>query len=120
MSNPTQRLPDHLAKLLPVDHRKALQHPSRRQILRQLLDGGQKQSLSELTREGPVPCPISCANYHVDFLQQAELVRQMKSVPVSGSLKRYFSAAITEPGPVFVVLQATRQADQHHLGLPTS
>jgi DNA-binding transcriptional ArsR family regulator len=120
MNDPTQRLPDHLAKLLPVDHRKALQHPSRRQILRELLDGGQKRSLSDLTREGPVPCPMSCTNYHVDFLRQVELVRQVKSEPVAGSIRRYFSATVPQPGSVLVVLQATRQADHHHLGLPIS
>lgn len=120
MSDEKQRLPDYLAKLLPEEERKALQNPSRRQILRELGDGDQRRSLSELTREGPVPCSLSCANYHVRLLREVELVTQVGSDPVEGSVKHYFSSAIRDGSPVLVVLRATEQSDHHHLGLSTS
>lgn len=114
MSEKRERLPDHLLGKLPIEMRKALEHPCRRQILRALGSGGQKKSPSELTQSGSVSFGTPCTSYHCRTLEGYGLVRRAGTEPVRGSLKHYFTSLVADNDLVLTALKATEKSDQRH------
>jgi hypothetical protein len=110
-----QRLPEHLAAKLPAELRDALQHPFRRRILRAFREDAQRLNPVELATSGQVPCSAACVNYHMLTLSTSGLVKEERSEPAGGSLKRYFSSSVGDRKLVFTVLQDTEESDNRFL-----
>lgn len=116
MSLERDELPDHLAEHLPVEVRKALQHPCRRHVLRALVGDRQRKSGSELTRMDHVSRSLADTNYHVGRLRESGLVGEAASKPVGGSVKRYFWSLIDDDKAVLAVLKGMERGDRRRLG----
>jgi DNA-binding transcriptional ArsR family regulator len=106
-----QRLPDDLANQLPEDVRDALQHPSRRQILR-VLPG--KASASDLVRSGHVPFSVSSVSYHLRVLEESGLVEEVERQQSKGSVESHFSSRAADLNGVAAALRATLESDRQH------
>ena len=103
------------ASRLPAELRDAMGHPYRRQILRNLQDGGREQSASELRDCGCIPCTLSCLTYHLTVLVDAGLVRRVPVGSVEGRVVHTFAPALEETPAVTEVLEATAISDGPHL-----
>ena len=77
-----------------VELLKALRHPQRRDILREI----QKRHISsprdvaEILGE-----PLSNVGYHVRVLRECEAIELVKQEPVRGSMQNFYRFAIDEP-----------------------
>jgi DNA-binding transcriptional ArsR family regulator len=113
-------LPGEWADELPVDCRKALSHPMRREILRVLVRDVQSLSPVEVARTRIVPCSITAAVYHVEVLAYVGLVERVDTEPVEGTFERFFSAADYLEPLVYKLLDATQVGDRALLATPDS
>jgi len=110
-----QRLPEDLAKALPIELRDALQHPFRRRILRTLHGDARKLNPSEFAESELAPCSAPCISYHMLALTHSGLVKVEGSEPTSGTSKHYFSSSVGDRELVLTVLQDTEESDNQFL-----
>jgi DNA-binding transcriptional ArsR family regulator len=88
----------------------ALNHPSRRRILRLMLDGRRRFSPVELGRK--LDMPVGEASYHVRLLCDLHAVAQAGTQRVRGALQRFYEATIDDDPPIEALLEETEEADE--------
>lgn len=90
---------------------RALNHPTRREILRTLLAGeGQTLSASEVAENSAVP--LSSAAHHMRELSKAKAIRLVKTVPRRGAVEHFYRADLRESREwVPAALEDCRAAD---------
>lgn len=73
---------------------RALRHPLRRRILRQLADG-ETASPRELSAD--LRQPLSNVSYHVRVLAECEAVTLVKARPARGSVEHFYRSTVNAP-----------------------
>jgi DNA-binding transcriptional ArsR family regulator len=92
----------------------ALNHPSRRQILRLLLDRGQRLSPLEMARE--LDLPLGTVSYHVRLLCDLHAVAPAGTRQVRGAVQRFYEYTIEGDPPIETLLEETREIDERESG----
>lgn len=115
MGKQPPEIPAELADQLDTETRRALAHPSRRQILRTLTTAGQRMSTAQLEAFTGASCTLSCTSYHARRLEEAHLIAKVDSEAAESTLTVYFSSLIGGNRLLLAVLQATKASDQEHL-----
>jgi DNA-binding transcriptional ArsR family regulator len=90
----------------------ALNHPTRRRILRLLLDRGQRLSPVEMARK--LKTALGETSYHVRILCDRHAVKAAGTRQVRGAMQRFYEAAIEEDPPIEALLEETRETDEAH------
>jgi len=88
----------------------ALNHPSRRQVLRLLLDRGQRLSPVEMARE--LVLPLGAVSYHVKLLADRHALKPAGTRQVRGAVQRFYEVMIEDDPPIETLLEETREADE--------
>jgi DNA-binding transcriptional ArsR family regulator len=73
----------------------ALRHPLRRDILREMHDGGGRISPREISDR--LKEPLSNVSYHIRVLAECGVATLVDTAPVRGSMQHFYSSSITEP-----------------------
>jgi DNA-binding transcriptional ArsR family regulator len=73
----------------------ALGHPTRRKILREMLDRGGESSPGELALR--LDEPLCALSYHVRTLAQCKALELVRTERVGGSKQRFYRAAVETP-----------------------
>lgn len=94
----------------------ALNHPTRRRILRLMLDRGQRISASEIAAEFEMP--LGDASYHLVSLRDLGAVEPAGTKQVRGALQRFYEATIEGDAPIEALLEETRKADEAYAAKP--
>jgi predicted transcriptional regulator len=110
-----QPIPAHLASQVPPELQKPLRHAYRRQILRALRDEAETLSAFELAGNEMVPCPVSCASYHLQVLQGSGLVATARAAN-GDTARQHFAATPEQDNVVLEVLRETAPSDREQLG----
>lgn len=107
------RLATELVAALEPRLQDALNHPTRREILRVLHAGSRPRSLSEVLEELR---PLSRAevSYHVQVLEDAECVEVEGTWPSPGGRERLLQSAIVANEQARLVLVVTQSSDREH------
>lgn len=87
----------------------ALNHPTRRRILRLMLDRKQRLSATEIASE--LDMPLGDASYHGGLLHDLGAVRPAGTRQVRGALQRFYEATIEDDAPIETLLEQTRELD---------
>jgi DNA-binding transcriptional ArsR family regulator len=88
----------------------AIDHPSRRRMLRTLLDGGERLSSVELARE--LSLSLGDASYHVRVLHCLRAVKPAGKRRVRGAIQRFYRATVENDPPIEALLDETRAFDE--------
>lgn len=88
----------------------ALNHPSRRRILRLMLDRRERCSPVEVARE--LDMPLGEASYHVRVLCDRHAATQTDVQHVRGTMQHFYEATIEDDPPIETLLEETREADE--------
>jgi DNA-binding transcriptional ArsR family regulator len=88
----------------------ALNHLTRRRILRLLLDRQQRLSATEVAEE--LDMPLGDASYHVGILRDLRTVKRVGRRQVRGALQRFYKATIEDDPPIETLLEETRKTDE--------
>lgn len=88
----------------------ALNHPSRRQVLRLLLDRGERLSPVEIARE--LALPLGAISYQVKTLADLHALRPAGTRQVRGAQQHFYEVAIADDPPIETLLEETREADE--------
>lgn len=77
-----------------TDLLRALRHPLRRRILRQMADGEfvSPRELSTALRQ-----PLSNVSYHVRVLAECHAIKLMKTRPARGSVQHFYRSTVSAP-----------------------
>lgn len=94
----------------------ALNHPTRRRILRLMLDRKQRLSATEIAAEFEMP--LGDASYHLVSLRDLGAVKPAGTKQVRGALQRFYAATIEDDPPIEALLEETRKADEAHAAKP--
>ena len=94
----------------------ALNHPTRRRILRLMLDRGQRLSATEIAAEFEIP--LGDASYHLVSLRDLRAVKPAGTKQVRGALQRFYKATIEDDPPIEALLEQTRKADEAYAEKP--
>jgi DNA-binding transcriptional ArsR family regulator len=108
------RLPAELAAALKPGFRRALDNPTRREILRILHDSEQPRGLQEIADELP-DCTVSEVGYHTRVLEQAGGLVLDDEAPTSDRERRRYVSAVAEDLQVLAALHGTQSADRNQL-----
>jgi len=87
----------------------ALNHPTRRRILRLMLEREQRLSATEIAAEFEMP--LGDASYHLVSLRDLRAVKPAGTRQVRGALQRFYKAAIEDDPPIEALLEQTRELD---------
>jgi DNA-binding transcriptional ArsR family regulator len=87
----------------------ALNHPTRRRILRLMLDRKQRLSATEIAAEFEMP--LGDASYHLVSLRDLRAVKPAGTKQVRGALQRFYAVTIEDDPPIEALLEETREAD---------
>ena len=104
--------PDLLASL-EIGLQDALNHPTRRDILRVLSEERRSRSVSEIVA-GLAPLRRSEVAYHAQVLKDSECVRVEGSRPAPGGHEQVLASRVTGSDEVQLILRVTRHSDQDH------
>lgn len=104
--------PDLLASL-EIGLQDALNHPTRRDILRVLSDESRSRSVSEIV-DGLAPLRRSEVAYHAQVLKDYECVVVEGSRPTAGGREQVLASLVARSDQVQLILRATRHSDQDH------
>jgi DNA-binding transcriptional ArsR family regulator len=88
----------------------ALNHLTRRRILRLLLDRQERLSPTEMAKE--LEMPLGDATYHAGILRDLGAVRRAGRRQVRGALQRFYKATIKDDPPIETLLEETRETDE--------
>jgi DNA-binding transcriptional ArsR family regulator len=88
----------------------ALNHPTRRRILRLMLDRKERLSATEIASE--LGMPLGDASYHGGLLRDLGAVKPAGTRQVRGALQRFFEATIEDDPPIETLLEETRETDE--------
>ena len=104
--------PDLLASL-EIGLQDALNHPTRRDILRVLSEDNRSRSVSEIV-DGLAPLRRSEVAYHAQVLKDSECVGVEGSRPAPGGHEQVLASRVTRSNEVMLILRVTRHSDQDH------
>jgi DNA-binding transcriptional ArsR family regulator len=88
----------------------ALNHPSRRQVLRLFLDRGQRLSPVEIAKE--LAFPLGTTSYHVKLLADLHALRPAGTQQARGAQQRFYEVTIEDDPPIETLLEETRETDE--------
>lgn len=94
----------------------ALNHPTRRRILRLMLGRKPRLSASEIAEEFEIP--LGDASYHLVSLRDLGAVRPAGTKQVRGALQRFYETTIEDDPPIEALLEETREADEAYAAKP--
>ena len=92
-----------------VDH--AIGHPTRREILRTLLDAPSPMTVPELDELVP-SANVSTLNYHVSVLERKQCLRRAGEVVLSNGVLPAYTATIADEAHVIEILESSREEDE--------
>ncbi|HWI96380.1 MAG TPA: helix-turn-helix domain-containing protein [Solirubrobacterales bacterium] len=87
----------------------ALNHPARRQILRQLREHGTERSPSEMAQAATIS--LSGLSFHARVLSELQVTRCTRTEPVRGSLEHFYVSNVSENELVATILLETEGED---------
>jgi hypothetical protein len=88
----------------------ALNHPARRQILRQL--GGQDAEKSPSEMAKTAPFSLSGISFHARVLCELQVTRCTRTEPVRGALEHFYASNVSDSELVAAILQETEGDDR--------
>lgn len=104
--------PDLLASL-EIGLQDALNHPTRRDILRVLSEDRRSRSVSEIVA-GLAPLRRSEVAYHAQVLKESECVAVDGTRPAAVGREQVLASLVAGREQVQLILRATRHSDQDH------
>ena len=87
----------------------ALNHPARRQILRQLTGPEAERSPSEMA--GSTAFSLSALSFHARVLCELQVTRPTRTEPVRGSLEHFYASNVSGNELVGAILSETEDED---------
>lgn len=105
------RLAEELAAILEPQLQDALNHPTRREILRILRVGEQPCSFTEILSMLP-PLKRREVGYHLEVLQRCGAVIQDRTRPSPGGREPLYRSAVADDPQVRAALRATEREDR--------
>jgi DNA-binding transcriptional ArsR family regulator len=105
-----RKLPADVAQLLAPHLHRALDHPTRRQILRALNRHGKAQTLADLAVAIPGAI-VSTVGYHALVLEECGCISVTVVPSPPDGLKRAYSSNVIDDRVVSGALRATRRLD---------
>jgi DNA-binding transcriptional ArsR family regulator len=87
----------------------ALNHPARRQILRQLREHGTERSPSEMAQTAALS--LSGLSFHARVLCELQVTRCTRTEPVRGSLEHFYASNVSDNELVKAILAETEGED---------
>jgi DNA-binding transcriptional ArsR family regulator len=88
----------------------ALNHPARRQILRELAEEGTERSPSEMARSAAFSLPG--LSFHARVLCEMQVTRCTRTQPVRGSLEHFYASNVSGNELVAAILLETEGDDR--------
>jgi DNA-binding transcriptional ArsR family regulator len=88
----------------------ALNHPARRQILRELAEEGTERSPSEMARSAAFSLPG--LSFHTRVLCEMQVTRCTRTQPVRGSLEHFYASNVSGNELVAAILLETEGDDR--------
>jgi DNA-binding transcriptional ArsR family regulator len=110
-----QKLPADVARTLAPGLRRALDHPTRRRILRSLNVNGGAQTLESLSDVAP-NSSVSTIRYHALVLEECGGVSVSVALFRSGGSGPHYASNVADNRMVMEALRATRQLDDESDG----
>jgi len=107
------RLDDDVLASLEIALQDALNHPTRRDILRALHEEQCSRSVTEIVGD-LAPLKRSEVAYHAQVLKDSECVGVEGSRPAPGGREQILASLVTASAQVQLILRATRHTDQTH------
>lgn len=89
----------------------ALNHPLRRQILRQIHSVGEPQSPCQLVHEFDLENMLSQISYHVTVLSRYHVISLAAQKQVRGALEHFYASEVSDVTWLRGLLNRTREAD---------
>jgi DNA-binding transcriptional ArsR family regulator len=89
----------------------ALNHPARRQILRQLGEREAEKSPSEMADEGAT-FSLSGLSFHARVLSELQVTRCTRTQPVRGALEHFYASNVSDNELVEAILLETEGDDR--------
>lgn len=106
-----RKLPEEIAVLLAPHLRRALDHQTRRQILRVLNRSREPQTSKDLTEAIP-GASFSTIGYHTLVLEECGTLSVKVAPSTAGGLRRAYVSNVSDDRLVTSALQATRGIDE--------
>jgi DNA-binding transcriptional ArsR family regulator len=88
----------------------ALDHPARRQILRQLGEQGTERSPSEMAQTAAFS--LSGLSFHARVLSELQVTRCTRTQPVRGALEHFYASNVSDNELVATILVETEGDDR--------
>ena len=110
MQEDQPKLPAEVATTLAPNLRRALDHPTRRRILRALNVSSGAQTLEALCDVAP-QASVSAIRYHAFVLEECGSVSVVVGRPHHGSPGYRYASNVADDGTVVEALRATQQLD---------
>jgi hypothetical protein len=107
------RLATEMLAILDPGFQDALNHPTRREILRTLHEESRSRSVTEIHGE-LAPLRRSEVAYHAQVLRDSECLGVVGSRPTPGGQEHVLASLVAESDQVLLVLRATRHLDHNH------
>lgn len=107
------RLDETVLATLEAGLQDALNHPTRRDILRVLSEERRARSVSEIV-DGLAPLRRSEVAYHAQVLKESECVAVAGTRPAPVGREQVLASLIDGSDQVQLILRATRHSDQDH------
>lgn len=107
------RLDSDVLARLEIGLQDALNHPTRRDILRVLGEDSRSRSVSEIVA-GLAPLRRAEIAYHAQVLKESECVGVEGSRPAPGGREQVLASRVASSDQVQLILRATRHSDQDH------
>lgn len=108
------RLAAEMLAVLEPELQDALNHPTRREILRALHDESRSRSVTEML-DDLAPLQRGEVAYHALVLRDSECVGVVGNRTASGSQEQVLASLVAGSDQVQLVLRVTRHLDRHHL-----
>jgi DNA-binding transcriptional ArsR family regulator len=105
-----QKLPADVARTLAPHLRRALDHPTRRRILRALNENGHAQTLETLSDVAP-SASVSAIRYHALVLEECGSISVSMALFRPGGPGPHYASNVADNRVVMEALRATRQLD---------
>jgi hypothetical protein len=107
------RLPGDLLATLEPEFQDALNHPTRREILRALHEESRSRSVTEILGE-LAPLRRGEVAYHAQVLKDSECVGVVGNRPAPGGQEQVLASLVAGSEQVLLVLRVTRHLDRNH------
>jgi DNA-binding transcriptional ArsR family regulator len=93
---------------------EALSHPIRRQVLR--LFNSETSELSPIDLRKLIPIGLSNLSYHIRVLNDLNVIRETRAIPIRGSTKHFYESTVTASKIMRSILAKTKDDDQIYIG----